>query len=601
MDETPSRRVTPPPTAKDQALPWPASGGPQIPSFETMDRLGRAVTAKLTQGISPHALYAAWFDWATHLANAPGRLIELGVEAVNMGGRFARFATHSLSEGAKPPFEPQAGDRRFNDELWKRLPYALWEQAFLAQEAWWTSATREVRGMTPKNAARVAFITRQLLDVWSPSNVPWLNPVIIDRTLKESGANLMRGATNLQEDLWRSLALQPEPPADGLEVGKDIAVTPGEVVFRNELMELIQYKPATERVVSEPLLIVPAWIMKYYVLDLSRHNSLVRYLVERGFTVFMVSWRNPTAEDRDITFDAYRTEGFMAALNAVNAILPARKVHAVGYCIGGTLLAIAAATMAREEDDRFATVTLFAAQTDFSEAGELMLFVDESQIAFLEDMMWDQGVLDTKQMAGAFKILRSNDLVWSKMMREYLLGQRDPATDLGTWNADQTRLPYRMHSQYLRGLFLENRLTAGRYAVEGKVIALKDIDAPMFVVGTETDHIAPWRSVYKVQLFTDNELTFLLTNGGHNAGIVSEPGHRGRHYVIATRKRGERYIDSDTWLTRAAPSDGSWWPAWVAWLESKSDKERLAPPGMGAPSRGLMPLCPAPGVYVHER
>jgi polyhydroxyalkanoate synthase len=570
-----------------------------MPAFETMDRVERAVAARFTHGISPHALYGAWFDWASHLANAPGRLLELGLEAVTALARFAQFATHSRSEEAKPPFQPLAADRRFNDEAWKSLPYVLWQQAFLAQEAWWASATREVRGMTPKNAARVSFITRQLLDVWSPSNVPWLNPVIIERTLKEGGANLVRGATNLQEDAWRALTMQPALPADGLRVGEDIAVTPGEVVYRNELMELIQYKPTTTSVTAEPVLIVPAWIMKYYVLDLSPHNSLVRYLVDRGFTVFMMSWRNPSAADRDITFDAYRTRGVMAALDAVTAIVPGRKVHATGYCIGGTLLAIAAATMARDEDDRLATVTLLAAQTDFSEAGDLMLFVDESQIAFLEDMMWDQGVLDTKQMAGAFKILRSNDLVWSKMMREYLLGERDTVTDLTTWNADQTRLPYRMHSQYLRGLFLENRLTAGRYAVEGKVIALKDIEAPMFVIGTETDHIAPWRSVYKVQLFTDNELTFVLTNGGHNAGILSEPGHHGRHYLIATRQLGDRYIDSNTWLSRATAADGSWWPAWAAWLEAKS-AERIAPPGMGAPSRGFVSLGPAPGLYVHQ-
>jgi len=585
-------------TDKEPVSPPHPSQATRIPSFETMDRLGRAVTARLTQGISPHALSGAWFDWASHLASAPGRLLELGIEAANIGARFARFAAHSQSEDAKPPFEPRHSDRRFNDEAWKRFPYVLWQQGFLAQEAWWTSATREVRGMTPKNADRVAFITRQLLDVWSPSNVPWLNPVIIDRTRRESGANLMRGAANLQEDAWRRLTMQPELPADGLEVGKDLAVTPGTVVYRNELMELIQYKPANGNVVAEPVLIVPAWIMKYYVLDLRPENSLVRYLVERGFTVFMVSWRNPTAADRDITFDSYRTQGVMAALDAATSIVPGRKVNAVGYCIGGTLLAIAAATMARDQDNRLGTITLLAAQTDFSQAGELMLFVDESQIAFLEDMMWDQGVLDTKQMAGAFKILRSNDLVWSKMMREYILGERDRATDLTIWNADQTRLPFRMHSQYLRGLFLENRLTAGRYAVEGRVIALKDIKPPMFVVATETDHIAPWRSVYKVQLFTDNELTFLLTNGGHNAGIVSEPGHHGRHYVMATRKPGDRYIDSDTWLTRAAPADGSWWPAWVSWLEDHSDEERVAPPEMGAPSRGLVPLSPAPGIYV---
>ncbi len=586
------------PAAKEPPLLPQPSEAAGIPSFETLDRLGRAVTARLTQGISPHALYGAWFDWASHLVNAPGRLVELGLEAGNIAARYARFATHSLSEHEKPPFEPQGSDHRFADEAWNHFPYVLWQQAFLAQEAWWRSATREVRGMTPKNADRVAFMTRQLLDVWSPSNVPWLNPVVIERTLHESGANLVRGANNFQEDFWRKVTLQPEPPADGLEVGRDLAITPGTVVYRNDLMELIQYQPAGDSVVAEPVLIVPAWIMKYYVLDLRPQNSLVRYLVERGFTVFMISWRNPTAADRDLTFDAYRTQGVMAALDAVTAIVPGRKVNAVGYCIGGTLLTIAAATMARDGDNRLGTITLLAAQTDFSEAGELMLFVDESQIAFLEDMMWDQGVLDTKQMAGAFKILRSNDLVWSKMMREYMLGERDHPTDLTTWNADQTRMPFRMHSQYLRGLFLENRLTAGRYAVEGRVIALKDIEAPMFVVGTETDHIAPWRSVYKVNLFTDNEITFALTNGGHNAGIVSEPGHRGRHYVIATRKPGDRYIDPDTWRARATGCDGSWWPAWASWLEAHSDQARVAPPGIGAPTRGLVPLWPAPGVYV---
>jgi len=606
MNETPTRLGTPYPTgdkfvASPPAPSFPASAmSGNAPSFETMDRLARAVTARFTQGISPYALYAAWFDWASHLSHAPGRLLELGLEAINAGAQLTRFVTRGTSNHAELPFPPQPGDRRFTDPAWQKPPYSWWEQAFLAQETLWKSATREVRGMSPKSAERADFMARQLLDVWSPSNIPWLNPVIIERTAKESGANLVRGATNLQNDIWRALTMQPAPPADGLRVGVDLAITPGTVVYRNELMELIQYKPTTSSVVAEPVLIIPAWIMKYYVLDLSPHNSLVRYLVERGFTVFMVSWRNPSAEDSDVTFDAYRTKGVMAALDAVRAIVPDRKVHTTGYCIGGTLLSIAAATMARDNDDRLATITLLAAQTDFSEAGELMLFVDESQVAFLEDMMWDQGVLDTKQMAGAFKILRSNDLVWSKMMREYMLGERDTVTDLTTWNADQTRLPYRMHSQYLRGLFLENRLTAGRYAVEGRVIALKDIEAPMFVIGTETDHIAPWRSVYKVELFTDNEVTFVLTNGGHNAGILSEPGHRGRHYLIATRKRGDRYVDPDTWLSLATPVDGSWWPALASWLESKSDAERGPPPGVGAPSRGLVPLGEAPGLYIFQ-
>jgi polyhydroxyalkanoate synthase len=581
---------------------FPSASSTDLPSFETLDRSARAIIARITQGISPHAQSAAWFDWLAHLARAPGRQLELSVEAFVFGVRLLRIAGRpDAQNAAELPFPPHEFDRRFTDPAWERMPYVLWQQIFLAQEEWWRSATREVRGMSSKNATRVRFMAEQLLDMMSPSNMPWLNPVIVERTLAESGANLVRGTGNFIEDWLRAIAMEPPPSTAEFRVGDDIAATPGEVVYRNDLLELIQYKPTTGEVAAEPILIVPAWIMKYYVLDLLPEHSLVRYLVDRGLTVFMVSWRNPAPADRDLTFDVYRTSGLMAALNVVNAIVPDRKVHACGYCLGGTLSAIAAATMARDGDDRLATMTMLCAQTDFSEAGELMLFVDESQVAFLEDMMWDQGILDTRQMAAAFRALRSNDLVWSKMMREYLLGERDPVTDLTAWNADQTRLPYRMQSQYLRGLFLENRLTAGRYAVEGRVIALKDINVPIFVVGTETDHIAPWRSVYKTHLFTDTELTFVLTNGGHNAGVVSEPGHQGRYYHVATRHPGDRYVDSETWLTKATCKAGSWWPEWTSWLEKHSGAERVVPPSLGAPVRGVTPLAPAPGLYVHQR
>jgi polyhydroxyalkanoate synthase len=589
--------------AASQAAPAAdADDGISVPSFENWNRVLRATAARLTQGLSPHAQAAAWFDWASHLARAPGRQAELGIAAAQIATLYSRFVAQALTGAMPPPpFHAQPHDRRFQHEAWSKAPLVFWQQAQLAQERWWCEATREVRGMSPIRAKRVRFMVNQILNAASPSNNPWLNPEIVEATLRESGANLVRGAKNYTEDIFALLSSKELPIRDGFEVGKHVAATPGDVVFRNHLMELIQYRPAGDAVVAEPVLIVPAWIMKYYVLDLEAHNSLVRYLVERGFTVFMISWRNPDADDRDVSFDDYRLSGVMAALDAINAIVPDRKVHACGYCIGGTLLSIAAATMAREGDERLATIALLAAQVDFSEAGDLMLFVDESQIAFLEDMMWDQGVLDTRQMAGAFRILRANDLIWRTMLKEYWLGEREKANALTSWNADRTRMPARMHSQYLRALFLENRITAGRYAVDGRVIALKDIHAPMFVVGTESDHIAPWRSVYKISLFTDNELTFVLTNGGHNVGIVSEPGRTDRHYSFGMRRPFDRYLDPDSWLEQATRAEGSWWPALADWLLTRSSSGRVAPPPMGAVHRGLAPLCPAPGTYVHQR
>jgi polyhydroxyalkanoate synthase len=311
----------------------------------------------------------------------------------------------------------------------------------------------------------------------------------------------------------------------------------------------------------------------------------------------MISWKNPAPEDRDLGMEDYRTLGVMEALATISAILPGRPVHAVGYCLGGTLLAIAAAAMARDGDDRLRSLTLFATETDFTEPGELNLFIDETQVTFLEDLMWDQGFLDIRQMAGAFELLRSRDLIWSRLVHDYLLGERQPLTDLMAWNADGTRLPYRMHSEYLRTLFLHNDLAEGRFQAGGRPITLADLRVPLFVVSTVKDHVAPWRSVYKIHLLADTEVTFVLAAGGHNAGIVSEPGHPYRSYQIMTHEEGTRHSDPDTWQAFAPKQEGSWWPAWQGWLEGHSSGPVATPP-MGAPERGYPPLADAPGVYV---
>jgi polyhydroxyalkanoate synthase len=578
--------------------PFAAPAGDSMShSLGALDRAVRARLAKLTNGISPYAVASAWTDWWFHLLQAPGKQIALGLGAVDSAQKLVAFAAQAATAGSVKPGIDGREDPRFADGNWSRWPYNVMAQSFLLAQRWWEDATTNVRGMSRHHRRLVPFIARQRLDTYAPSNSPLLNPDVLARTADEGGANLARGWNYLVEDVLRAFAQQPPQETEGFRVGENVAATPGEVIFRNHLFELIQYAPATPLVRREPVLIVPAWIQKYYILDLSPHNSLVRHLVECGYTVFIMSWHNPREEDRDVRFDDYRRLGLMAALDAVSAIVPDAKVHACGYCLGGTILAIAAATMARDGDQRLASMTLLAAQTDFAEAGELMLFMDESELAYLEDMMWEQGYLDTRQMAGAFQLLRSNDLVWSRMVRHYLMGERETPTDLMAWNADRTRMPYRMHSQYLTALFLENRLSAGRYAVEGRAIALSDIRCPIFAVGTAKDHVAPWRSVYKIILPTDTEVTFVLTSGGHNAGIVSEPGHRGRRYQIATRAKDDPYIDPDSWAARTPQKDGSWWPAWEQWLAARSSGE-VAPPATGAD--GYPPLGSAPGSYVFE-
>lgn len=563
------------------------------------DRSLHAAMARFTAGISPSAVAAAYLDWAAHLATSPGKRMQLVDKAVRKAVRFANYANRAAlnPQACRPCIEPLPQDRRFAGEAWQTWPYNFIHQAFLLNQQWWHNATTEVRGVTAHHENVVEFATRQILDMFSPSNFLFTNPELLRQTLSQGGVNLATGFRNMVEDWERNASGKKPAGTDTFQVGRDVAVTPGKVVYRNRLIELIQYSPATDKVRPEPVLIVPAWIMKYYILDLSPQNSLVKYLTQQGFTVFMISWTNPGPQDRDLGMEDYRALGVMAALSAVNAIVPDQKVHATGYCIGGTLLSIAAAAMARDGDDRLKSVTLFASQTDFTEAGELMLFIDESQLAFLEDMMWEQGFLDTKQMAGAFQLLHSNDLIWSYMVRNYLMGERAPMSDLMAWNADATRMPYRMHSEYLRHLFLDNDLAEGRWLAGGKPVALSDIRAPMLAVGTVRDHVAPWRSTYKINLLTDTEVTYILATGGHNAGIVSEPGRDGRRFQVMTKKADGLYVDPETWLAQAALKEGSWWPEWVSWLDAHSGAP-ADPPRMGAPEAGFSVLGDASGAYV---
>ena len=561
-----------------------------------------AALARRFASLSPAAGLLAASDWALHLATSPGKCMDLARLAMHQSGELAEYARERMTAGADQQarlgVQPAVEDRRFRAPEWQQWPFNYLHQSFLFKQQWWAAATHGVQGVEKHHENMVAFAARQWLDMFSPGNQLATNPVVLQRTLQQGGANLLRGALNAADDLQRLAADQGPAGVEDFVVGRDVGITPGKVVLKNRLMELIQYTPTTATVHPEPILIVPAWIMKYYILDLSPHNSLIRYLVDQGYTVFCLSWKNPGYEDRDMGMDDYLDLGFHAALDAVNAIVPKQKVHATGYCLGGTMLAIAAAAMARDGDERLASMSLFAAQTDFSEPGELALFIDESQLNLLEAQMAETGYLKASQMAGAFQMLRSYDLLWSRMVNEYLLGDRAPMNDLMAWNADATRMPAKMHSQYLRRLFLNDDLSEGHYPVRGKPVSLGGITLPTFMVGTVTDHVAPWRSVFKLHLMSPAEITFALTSGGHNAGIVNPPGNPRRHYQLLTRAAGGSYVAPDEWLQKAPEAQGSWWPAWLAWLQARSGAP-VKPPRTGASA--YKPVCDAPGRYVLEK
>jgi polyhydroxyalkanoate synthase len=588
--------------------PWPdaspagLSAGPDC-THERLDtrdapagqvnRLVHAAFARATGGVSPAALWLAWLDWAWHLTGSPGTQVALA----------QRIWQHWQS-GLTGSFPRPGGDSdpRFADPDWERWPFSLLRDAFRQTESFWQEATTGLPGVSPHHEHVVSFAARQWTDMLSPGNCWWLNPEVLRATAGTGGQNFVEGVRHWLDDQQEVFAgYSPDVSRRRCTphcVGRDVAITPGKVVYRNDLIELIQYAPQTPAVWHEPVLIVPSWILKYYILDLSPHNSLVRYLVERGHTVFMISWKNPREEARDLGLNDYLQFGLFDAFTQLRRITGTAPVHAAGYCLGGTLLAIGAAVLERDgvrQSVPLRTVTLFAAQTDFSEPGELGLFIDPSELAWLDALMWEQGYLDGAQMAAAFQLLHSRDLTWSRSIREYLLGQRAKPTDLMAWNADTTRLPYRMHSENLHHLYLRNDLAEGRYCVGGRPVTLSDLKLPVFLVGTERDHVSPWRSVYKLHQLTRAEISFLLTSGGHNAGIVSEPGHAGRRYRFGTRRKDATYVSPDEWFAQTPVCEGSWWPRWQQWLIAHSGKKTV-PPVLG----GGTVIGDAPGTYVFE-
>src|SRR5450830_1386532 len=553
--------------------------------------------------MTPISKTLAYADWAMHLAVSPGQQLLLAQQALALSKQVLESTWLTQGEVDADGKPVREMDTRFSDEGWSQWPFNVMKESFKATDAWLHEAS-QVEGVSPHNLHLVNFFNRQSLDALSPSNYALTNPEVLRAGKESMGQSWIKGYQNYVKDPQASHKASQQSgvlPALDFEVGKDVAITPGKVVFRNHMIELIQYTPSTKKVYPEPLLVVPSCIMKYYILDLSPENSMVRYLVGQGHTVFMISWRNPDASDRDVGMQDYLQMGVMEAMAAVKAHTNAPRIHALGYCLGGTFLAIVAAALGqadaksqslvrghnphrRQEDGvaldtlpELATVTLLAAQADFSEPGELGVFIDDDQLNTLRQTMARTGYLSGRQMAGSFQFLNSRDLIWSRNTRRYLLGKDEVGNDMMSWNGDATRLPERMHSEYLSSLFLSNALASGHYRVGGVGVSLMDIKAPMLVVGTVRDSVSPWHSVYKIHQLTDTQITFVLAAGGHNAGIISEPGHARRSYQIDVTEKGQAWLEPDEWLANAPLVDGSWWEAMHSWLHERSGAQ-VAPP-----------------------
>lgn len=471
-----------------------------------------------------------------------------------------------MGKATSPVAEPSPGDRRFAAKEWsENALFDFVKQSYLLSAKHIQSTVKSVGGLDAKTTKKVDFYTRQFVDAMAPTNFALTNPEVLKATLESGGENLVKGLTNLIDDLERGngrLDIKMTDP-DAFEVGVNIAVTPGKVVFQNPLIQLIQYQPTTEQVMRRPLLIIPPWINKFYILDLREKNSFVKWATDQGITVFVVSWVNPDARLAQKSFTDYMLEGPLAALDAIEQATAEREVNAIGYCLGGTLLAATLAVMAARGDDRIKSATYFASMVDFAEAGELSVFIDEEQLKFLETRMERAGFLEGADMATTFNMLRANDLIWSFVINNYLMGKDPFPFDLLYWNSDSTRMPAAMHSFYLRKMYQENLLREpGGIALDGVPVDLRAIKTPTYVLSTREDHIAPWRSTYAAMHLYSGPRRFVLSASGHIAGVVNPPAAQKYCYWTNSAKPKS----PDKWLEKAERHDGSWWPNWLEWL-----------------------------------
>ncbi|HEY1721065.1 MAG TPA: class I poly(R)-hydroxyalkanoic acid synthase [Magnetospirillaceae bacterium] len=547
----------------------------------------------------PLNIGGAFLQMTATLMTDPARLVEAQMNLWRDYMQLWQNTARRLmgDDDAQPVVEPEKSDKRFKDDVWQENEvFDFIKQSYLLSARWIQGVVGGVQGLDEHTARKVDFYTRQFVDAMAPSNFVLTNPEVLRATAETGGENLIKGLNNLLADLERGkgkLAIKMTDLA-AFKVGENIATTPGKVVFQNDLMQLIQYAPTTEKVYQRPLLVIPPWINKYYILDLRPKNSFVRWAVEQGHTVFVVSWVNPDAHLAAKTFDDYMKEGPLAALDAIEAATGEQQVDVVGYCLGGTLLACTLAYMATRKDERFVSATFMASLVDFHEAGDLTVFIDEAQLQSLEEKMDQRGYLSGSEMATTFNMLRANDLIWSFVVNNYLLGKDPFPFDLLYWNSDATRMPAAMHSFYLRKLYLENRLIEpGGISIARTPIDLRNLKLPIYIISTREDHIAPWKSTYAATQLYQGPVRFVLAASGHIAGIVNPPEAKKYNYWTNSKKPPRT---ADAWLEGAQAHDGSWWPDWQAWIEKYAGEKSIAPriPGVGK----LKAIEDAPGSYV---